>query len=149
MSLPKITLMQADEVGRPFHRDGWVYEEKYDGWRMVAYKDGIAVRLVPDASMAMQAPAGVPRKTRVRETALIRSGPPARQMASYLPAFAKSCLGPQTGAWGPLCRASLAQHHPTPRGRLLKPRPRGHSRTLLFARRMAEPLRYLRQIRAI
>ena len=38
--------MQADEVARPFHRDGWVYEEKYDGWRMVAYKDGTAVRLV-------------------------------------------------------------------------------------------------------
>jgi ATP-dependent DNA ligase len=32
--------MQADEVDRPFHRDGWIYEEKYDGWRMVAYKDG-------------------------------------------------------------------------------------------------------------
>jgi ATP-dependent DNA ligase len=34
--------MQADEVGRPLHLDGWVYEEKYDGWRMVAYKDGPA-----------------------------------------------------------------------------------------------------------
>jgi len=33
-------MMQADEVARPFHRDGWIYEEKYDGWRMVAYKDG-------------------------------------------------------------------------------------------------------------
>ena len=41
--------MQADEVGRPFHRDAWVYEEKYDGWRMVAYKDGTAVRLVSRA----------------------------------------------------------------------------------------------------
>jgi bifunctional non-homologous end joining protein LigD len=41
--------MQADEVGQPFHRDGWVYEEKYDGWRMVAYKDGTAVRLVSRA----------------------------------------------------------------------------------------------------
>ena len=46
MSLPRITLMQADEVARPFHRDGWVYEEKYDGWRMVAYRDGTAVSLV-------------------------------------------------------------------------------------------------------
>jgi ATP-dependent DNA ligase len=27
-------------------RDGWVYEEKYDGWRMIAYKNGSAVRLV-------------------------------------------------------------------------------------------------------
>jgi putative ABC transport system substrate-binding protein len=41
--------MHADEVARPFHRDGWVYEEKYDGWRMVVYKDGTAVRLVSRA----------------------------------------------------------------------------------------------------
>ena len=30
----------------PFHRPGWVYEEKVDGWRIVAYKDGARVRLV-------------------------------------------------------------------------------------------------------
>jgi len=24
----------------PFHRDGWVDEEKYDGWRMLALKNG-------------------------------------------------------------------------------------------------------------
>jgi len=41
--------MQAGEVARPFHRDGWVYEQKYDGWRMVAYKDGTSVRLVSRA----------------------------------------------------------------------------------------------------
>ena len=45
-SLPTITVMQASEVAQPFHREGWVYEEKYDGWRMVAYKDGSVVRLV-------------------------------------------------------------------------------------------------------
>jgi bifunctional non-homologous end joining protein LigD len=33
-------------IARPFHRDGWVYEEKYDGWRMVVYKDRGVVRLV-------------------------------------------------------------------------------------------------------
>jgi ATP-dependent DNA ligase len=33
-------------VREPFHRDGWVYEEKVDGWRMLAYKDGAHVRLV-------------------------------------------------------------------------------------------------------
>jgi bifunctional non-homologous end joining protein LigD len=38
--------MLADEVKRPFHRPGWVYEEKYDGYRMVAYKDGGQVRLI-------------------------------------------------------------------------------------------------------
>jgi hypothetical protein len=31
-------------VRKPFHRDGWVYEEKVDGWRMLAYKDGERVR---------------------------------------------------------------------------------------------------------
>ena len=33
-------------VHAPFHRDGWVYEEKADGWRIVAYKDGEQVRLL-------------------------------------------------------------------------------------------------------
>ncbi len=30
----------------PFHRPGWIYEEKYDGWRLIAYKHGDAVRLL-------------------------------------------------------------------------------------------------------
>jgi ATP-dependent DNA ligase len=30
----------------PFHPDGWVYEEKVDGWRMLAYKEGARVRLI-------------------------------------------------------------------------------------------------------
>src|SRR5882672_6333704 len=38
--------MHAIEVARPFHREGWVYEEKVDGWRMVATKVAGAVRLV-------------------------------------------------------------------------------------------------------
>ena len=33
-------------VRPPFHRDGWVYEEKVDGWRMLVYKDGPRVRLI-------------------------------------------------------------------------------------------------------
>src|ERR1044071_8944906 len=33
-------------VREPFHRPGWVYEEKVDGWRIVAYKDGTRVRLL-------------------------------------------------------------------------------------------------------
>ena len=33
-------------LGRePIHREGWVYEEKIGGWRMLAYKDGRKVRL--------------------------------------------------------------------------------------------------------
>jgi bifunctional non-homologous end joining protein LigD len=38
--------MQPTLVREPFHRRGWVYEEKVDGWRIVAYKDGDRVRLV-------------------------------------------------------------------------------------------------------
>jgi bifunctional non-homologous end joining protein LigD len=33
-------------VREPFHRDGWVYEEKVDGWRMLGYKDGERVHFV-------------------------------------------------------------------------------------------------------
>jgi ATP-dependent DNA ligase len=40
------TPMAPAPVREPFHRDGWVYEEKVDGWRMLAYKDGQRVRLV-------------------------------------------------------------------------------------------------------
>jgi len=36
----------ADARREPFNRDGWVYEEKVDGWRMLAYKDRDRVRLV-------------------------------------------------------------------------------------------------------
>jgi len=38
--------MAPTQVREPFHRDGWVYEEKVDGGRIVAYKDGARVRLV-------------------------------------------------------------------------------------------------------
>jgi ATP-dependent DNA ligase len=33
-------------VREPFQRAGWIYEEKVDGWRMLAYKDGHRVQLV-------------------------------------------------------------------------------------------------------
>jgi CheY-like chemotaxis protein len=33
-------------VARPFHHAGWVYEEKVDGWRVLAYKDAAGVRVV-------------------------------------------------------------------------------------------------------
>jgi len=37
--------MHATELPKPFHGDGWVYEEKYDGGRMVAEKAGSRVML--------------------------------------------------------------------------------------------------------
>jgi bifunctional non-homologous end joining protein LigD len=38
--------MLATLVDEPFHRPGWVYEEKYDGYRILAYKEGDAVTLL-------------------------------------------------------------------------------------------------------
>jgi len=36
----------GNQVSRPFHRQGWVYEEKIDGWRVLAYKGAAGVCLV-------------------------------------------------------------------------------------------------------
>jgi bifunctional non-homologous end joining protein LigD len=38
--------MLATLVETPFHRPGWVYEEKYDGYRILAYKEGRSVTLL-------------------------------------------------------------------------------------------------------
>jgi hypothetical protein len=38
--LPSVAVMQPTLVAE---REGWVYEEKHDGWRMVAYKHGLEV----------------------------------------------------------------------------------------------------------
>jgi bifunctional non-homologous end joining protein LigD len=38
--------MAATQVARPFHHSGWVYEEKVDGWRVLAYKDAAGVHLM-------------------------------------------------------------------------------------------------------
>jgi bifunctional non-homologous end joining protein LigD len=46
MTVPAVALMQPTLVAQPFHHNGWVYEEKIDGWRMLAFKDGDDVRLV-------------------------------------------------------------------------------------------------------
>jgi bifunctional non-homologous end joining protein LigD len=38
--------MHPTSVEQPFHHEGWVYEEKVDGYRVLAYKDGERVRLI-------------------------------------------------------------------------------------------------------
>jgi hypothetical protein len=38
LTLPSVNLMHPTLVARPFHRARWVYEEKVDGWRMVAIR---------------------------------------------------------------------------------------------------------------
>jgi len=41
----RVAPMLATLVDAPFHRPGWVYEEKYDGYRILAYKEGAKVTL--------------------------------------------------------------------------------------------------------
>ena len=46
-SIPfRVQPMLATLVRQPFHRRGWVYEEKYDGFRILAYKEGGEVLLL-------------------------------------------------------------------------------------------------------
>ena len=46
-SIPfRVHPMLATLVPKPFHEQGWVYEEKYDGIRIIAYKEGARVRLL-------------------------------------------------------------------------------------------------------
>jgi len=41
----RVKPMLATLVSEPFHHAGWVYEEKYDGYRILAYKEGRKVTL--------------------------------------------------------------------------------------------------------
>ncbi|HVN78635.1 MAG TPA: hypothetical protein VMW38_06525 [Terriglobia bacterium] len=42
----RVQPMLATLVPEPFDRPGWVYEEKYDGFRILAYKEGAVVSLL-------------------------------------------------------------------------------------------------------
>lgn len=42
----RVSPMLATLVKEPFDRPGWVYEEKYDGYRILAYKEGEKVTLL-------------------------------------------------------------------------------------------------------
>jgi bifunctional non-homologous end joining protein LigD len=45
-SIPfRVQPMLATLAREPFQRQGWVYEEKYDGYRILAYKEGRSVQL--------------------------------------------------------------------------------------------------------
>ena len=64
--------MQPTLVREPFHRPDWVFEEKYDGWRMLAFKDGDIVRLVSRQ--------GVDHTKRFDEIAIAVSHVPAERL---------------------------------------------------------------------
>jgi bifunctional non-homologous end joining protein LigD len=42
----RVKPMLATLVRKPFHAPGWTYEEKYDGYRILAYKEGDRVTLL-------------------------------------------------------------------------------------------------------
>src|SRR6266404_7812531 len=42
----RVSPMLATLVPRPFHKPNWVYEQKYDGIRIVAYKEGDKLSLI-------------------------------------------------------------------------------------------------------
>ena len=42
----RVQPMLATLISQPFHKPGWVYEEKYDGFRILAYKEGASVSLL-------------------------------------------------------------------------------------------------------
>jgi bifunctional non-homologous end joining protein LigD len=68
--------MQPTLIPRPVHHAGWVYEEKYDGWRMLAYKDGDRVRLVsrPGRDHTRRFPALVAAVAALKPATLILDG---------------------------------------------------------------------------
>jgi bifunctional non-homologous end joining protein LigD len=87
VALPAVTLMQPTLVATPFHREGWVYEEKYDGWRMLAYKREGQVQLVsrPGRDHTRRFPALVAAIAALRPVALVLDGE-GRRRAPQLPA---------------------------------------------------------------
>jgi bifunctional non-homologous end joining protein LigD len=68
--------MLLSEVKHPFHKPGWVYEEKYDGYRAVAYKDGQSVRIVSRnlKDLTAQFPEVAAAVARLRAPSLILDG---------------------------------------------------------------------------
>src|SRR5262249_7108427 len=42
----RVSPMLPTLVRQPFHKPGWIYEEKYDGYRILAYKEGSRVALI-------------------------------------------------------------------------------------------------------
>ena len=42
----RVSPMLATLVDKPFHSSGWIYEEKYDGIRILAYKEGAHISLI-------------------------------------------------------------------------------------------------------
>jgi ATP-dependent DNA ligase len=44
--VPSFVVPMPSQLAKPFHRDGWVYEERVDGWRIMPTQDTARVRLM-------------------------------------------------------------------------------------------------------
>src|SRR5438045_1747682 len=71
--VPAVQPMHPTLVREPFHRDGWVYERKEDGWRMLAFKEGRRVRLISRR--------GIDHTARFADIAAAVADLPAREIA--------------------------------------------------------------------
>lgn len=92
-SLPSIKApMAAAEVQRPFHCPGWLYEEKVDGWRVLAYKDAAGVQFISRNGRA-QAP-NAPARWRGRGLR-----PPARLPSNGCAAGQRTTRPPHPCSW--------------------------------------------------
>jgi bifunctional non-homologous end joining protein LigD len=72
----RVQPMLATLVAKPFDEPGWVYEEKYDGIRVLAYKEGNHVSLLSrnDIDRTGHFPEVVAAITKLRPTSLLLDG---------------------------------------------------------------------------
>jgi bifunctional non-homologous end joining protein LigD len=72
----RVRPMLATLVGKPFDKSGWVYEEKYDGIRLLAYKEGERVQLISrnDIDRSASYPEVAKAIAKLRPTSLLLDG---------------------------------------------------------------------------
>jgi bifunctional non-homologous end joining protein LigD len=89
--------MIPTQVREPFHRDGWVYEEKVDGWRILAHKDGARVWLL--SRTGVDHARGGSRSSRRRSRAWRPHTPPIYVAFDVLYAEGVDVTGRPLGEW--------------------------------------------------
>jgi bifunctional non-homologous end joining protein LigD len=72
----RVNPMLATLVEQAFDKPGWVYEEKYDGYRLLAYKEGKRVRLISrnDIERSTSYPEVAAAIAKLRPTTLLLDG---------------------------------------------------------------------------
>lgn len=83
-------------LGKPFHRPGWIYEEKYDGWRMLAF------RMARACALSAAKPSTTPSASANWQT---RSPPSRRPLSS---STARSASSTRTSSASSICSTAGA-----------------------------------------